>query len=237
MNPGELAIFKVYNMGFIFRTSERTFAIDLCWHGDKAESEKMAKLLDVVFVTHPHGDHFTNVMMQAMVKKGKTVFCSDPRVGGKELDGNPLRIIRWEDITEPIEVAGIRLQMFAGHQGKNMPNNVYHLEFDGWTLVHNGDNNDKERDLRVKELSVPDVVIGASWNKLKRLQGAVKECDGFDASKILFIPSHENEFGHRVQQRESYHELFTRKDRLGDPEYDYLRFEVLDIGEGIVLSK
>lgn len=240
VKPGELGIFKVYNMGYIFRTSERTFAIDLCWHGNKAESERMAKELSVVFVTHPHGDHYTDVMMQAMVDKGKKVFCSDPRVG-KNIGDNPLRTISWADIMEPMDVEGIQVRTLAGHQNRkdpaSMPNNVYHFAFDGWTIVHNGDNSDAERDARVSEWSAPDVLIGASWNKLQRLQTAAKACKDADSSRILFIPSHENEFGHRVQQRESYRELFSRTDRLGNPEYDYLPFELMDIGEGIILKK
>ena len=237
VKPGELALFKVYNMGFLVRTSKRTFAIDLCWHGDKAESERLAKELDVVFVTHPHGDHYTDVMMQAMVDKGKIVFCSDKRIG-KTIKDNPLKIVKWEDVVEtPLDIAGIQVQMLGAFQYKDIPCNLYHLTFDGWTIVHSGDGQDKPRTMRLGELTPPDVLISASWNSLKRYNNAIKACPGADPSKILFIPSHENEFGHRVQQRESYYELLNRKDRLGDPEFEYLPVELMDIGEGIILKK
>ncbi|MCQ2156244.1 MAG: MBL fold metallo-hydrolase [Bacteroidales bacterium] len=236
--PGELAIVKVYNMGFIFRTSERCFAIDLCFHGNRAEALKFADKIDVMFLTHPHGDHYTKVFVDAMMDKGKTLFLPKDVVKDKSGDG---KIISWDDVTEPLDVCGIKVRTFAGNQNRkdpaSMPNNVYHLSFDGWTVEHSGDNSDKEREARLCELPVPDVAIAASWNKIKITMDAIKKCADYDKSKVVFIPSHENEFGHRVQQRESYWEDFNRKDRYADSEYDYLRFELMDIGESILIRK
>ena len=48
--------------------------------------------------------------------------------------------------------------------------------------------------------------------------------------------SHENEYGHRVQQRESYWETYTRKDRYGDPDYKYFPWMTMESGESILLT-
>ena len=47
----------------------------------------------------------------------------------------------------------------------------------------------------------------------------------------VYLTSHENELGHTVNHRESYWELFTRKDRLADPSYSYPPVRLLGIGE------
>ncbi|MBP5233360.1 MAG: hypothetical protein J6333_08130 [Planctomycetes bacterium] len=55
-----------------------------------------------------------------------------------------------------------------------------------------------------------------------------------EANQIV-VPYHENELGHRVQQRESYWELFTKGDRLpgvkGIPVYPIGCGERLDYPE------
>lgn len=52
----------------------------------------------------------------------------------------------------------------------------------------------------------------------------------------LYMPVHQNELGHSVNQRESYHELFSRKDRLGNPDFAYPDIMVLECGENVLFT-
>lgn len=61
------AIWYLYNMGLIVKTSENCFSIDL-HHRRAAE---LAPFLDFALVTHNHGDHYTMPFLSAM--DGKTI--------------------------------------------------------------------------------------------------------------------------------------------------------------------
>ena len=54
---------------------------------------------------------------------------------------------------------------------------------------------------------------------------------------MIFLPGHENEFGHRVQQRESYREAYDREDRFNNPDFDYIPWMLLDLGEEFIFTK
>ncbi len=59
----------LYNMGYIIKTPQATFGIDLS-HRRAAE---LADLLDFVLVTHNHADHYSLPLMQEMARRGKPV--------------------------------------------------------------------------------------------------------------------------------------------------------------------
>lgn len=234
--PGELAVFKVYNMCFILRTSERTIMLDPCVYAPSPVCKALVKAVDTFFITHPHGDHYSEAMIQEIVRQGKTLVTSydvAPYVK------SPVKMVVWENIFDPLDVDGIAVRTLAGHQNRKcpaaMPNNVYNLCFDGWTVVTNGDNSDRVLQDRLAEMPVPDLLIGASWNRIQYLMDDVRACEGWSEGRTVLIPSHENEFGHRVQQRESYWESFTRTDRYNNPSYDYFPMWFLDIGESMLM--
>lgn len=59
---GRPAIWYVYNMGFIVKTSKALFSIDLCHR----QGARFAPLLDFALITHNHGDHYTQPFYDAM---------------------------------------------------------------------------------------------------------------------------------------------------------------------------
>ncbi len=64
------AVWFVYNMGFVVKTSKSLFAVDL--HHRRAEV--LAPKLDFALITHNHGDHYTDSFYSAMdAKERKTV--------------------------------------------------------------------------------------------------------------------------------------------------------------------
>ncbi len=63
------AVWSVYNMGYLVKTREAFFSIDLV-HRRAAE---IAPLLDFALITHNHGDHWRQDFYGAMNGAGKTV--------------------------------------------------------------------------------------------------------------------------------------------------------------------
>jgi len=232
--PGKLEICKVYNMGYFLRTSERTFAIDIRWDGTEREAQKIAKKIDVIFLTHPHGDHFCETMLNAVVDEGKPIILPSDVLPAYQ---GGSKIIITDDIISPINIAGINIQVLRGDQGENVPNNIYILDFDGWRVVHQGDNARHEIEAKLSEMTAPDIVIAACWNKTHSILSALKAAQGADQRPLLYIPGHENEMQHTVDHRESYWELFNRADRLADPNFNYPPYVLIDHGESISLTK
>lgn len=63
------AVWSVYNMGYVVKTPEALFSIDLVHRRDV----ELAPHLDFALITHNHGDHFRQPFYQAMNAAGKTV--------------------------------------------------------------------------------------------------------------------------------------------------------------------
>ena len=63
------AVWSVYNMGYIVKTRESLFSIDLVHRRDL----EFAPLLDFALITHNHGDHYRMDFYKAMDSAGKTV--------------------------------------------------------------------------------------------------------------------------------------------------------------------
>ena len=63
------AVWSVYNMGYVVKTRESLFSIDLVHRRD----EELAPLLDFALITHNHGDHWRKGFYRAMNSARKTV--------------------------------------------------------------------------------------------------------------------------------------------------------------------
>ena len=227
-----LEVFKVYNMGYGFRTAKHTVLIDIRWDGTPEEADMLASKADIFLLTHPHGDHYSKTMLEALAKKGKTMILPSDVL--PEYTGSNKHIIR--EAAEAVEIDGIKLNILPGNQGENIPNNVYIIEIDGWRIIHQGDNADYELQDRIADYPACDIVLGSTWNNAQRLMSAAMAADG--GCMPVFIPGHENELSHHgVDHRESYHEMFDRKDRLGNPDFKYPPYMLMDIGECVVFSK
>ena len=72
------AIWSVYNMGYIVKTRESLFSIDL----NHRRGTEFAPMLDFALITHNHGDHWRKDFYDAMTGQGKIVasnFLDNPR--------------------------------------------------------------------------------------------------------------------------------------------------------------
>ena len=67
--PGNAVLWHVYNMGYVVKTHDACFALDL--HHRK--SEELIPMLDFLVVTHDHTDHRTARLLDSFAKTGKPI--------------------------------------------------------------------------------------------------------------------------------------------------------------------
>ena len=128
------AIWSVYNMGYIVKTREALFSVDLVHRRDV----EFAPLLDFALVTHNHGDHWQKGFYQAMTKRGKVVvsnFLGNPRF--KEMKGASAKGVG----TYKIKDVEIRTSLIDHNDlawGINFTM-AFEIRIGNWLLYHTGD--------------------------------------------------------------------------------------------------
>ena len=256
---GQLRLWRIYNMGFIIKGPRHTVAIDvtnLPLFRDKPDRRcapnkdfiiwklkdwrRLVELTDMFVLTHPHGDHYCGKGIAAYLAAGKPVVLPCGLDKLKMPDGvsgaGQNCIVQAHDNPEPIDINGVKLWNFMGHQGKKVPCNVYLMEIDGVRVAHNGDNSDIDKEKMLAKCPPADVIIASTWNRVRAMVGACAAAPGFDRSKAVLIPSHENEITHGVSNRESYWEMYEREDRLGGKSFPWPQVRPLGYGESIVVG-
>lgn len=271
---GSLRLWRIYNMGYIMKGPEHTVAIDITARPEfyivdgnryipetnkvvwsAADWKKLAELADMIFVTHPHGDHYNRAGIAAFVAAGKPVVVPCDLL--EYVPGRPAKkgpdgkyVVERDNITkaaccvkltkdnlEPVDVGGVKVRNFLGNQGKDTPCNVYLLDIDGVLVADNGDNYDLGKERMLAKCPPADVIIASTWNKVQEMVKSCAAAPGFDREKSVLLPSHENELGHSVNHRESYWEMYTQKDRLGDRKFPWPRVHPLAYGESFTFKK
>lgn len=227
----KLDVYKVYNMGFIFRSQGQTAGIDLQWSGDRKQMEELVSYLDVIFITHPHSDHFESELLKVMIEAGKPVVLPCDLLPEVR---SPFKVVVDGDNPYGKTAGGVDFKSMMGNQGARTPCNVYLISLGGWNIVHNGDNAVPEAETYLSAEKV-DVLVSACWNDVKNTMDKIMASP--EGRDCIWLSAHENEWSHTVDHRESYEELFRADDRLGDPDYDYFRTVVLDAaGDRFVLK-
>ena len=271
---GSLRLWRIYNMGYIIKGSKHTVAIDITarpkfydvvegrfmpdtnvvvW--SEADWKRLANLADMIFVTHPHGDHYDRAGIEAFVEAKKPVIVpcdlvayAASRSAKEGPDGKyvaekkilttaPCCVKLTEDHIEPVDVGGVKVRNFLGNQGEDVPCNVYLIDIDGVLVADNGDNSVLDKERMLSKCPPADVIIASTWNNVQGMVNCCAGAPGFDRTKSVLLPSHENELGHGVDHRESYHEMYTRKDRLGNREFPWPRVHPLGYGESFLFTK
>lgn len=69
---GKIVMWQLYNMGYIVKTPDYCFGIDI----KHKFSERFAPYLDFLCITHAHEDHYDAKLVDAMTKLGKHVYSS-----------------------------------------------------------------------------------------------------------------------------------------------------------------
>jgi len=128
------AIWSVYNMGYIVKTRESLFSIDL----NHRRGTEFAPLLDFALVTHNHGDHWRQDFYKAMTERGKVVmsnFLDNPRFN--EMKGNRAKGVG----TYRIRDVEIRTSLIDHNNlawGINFTM-AFEIRIGNWLLYHTGD--------------------------------------------------------------------------------------------------
>lgn len=128
------AVWSVYNMGYIVKTREAMFAIDL-FHRRAAE---FAPFLDFSLVTHAHGDHYQGDLYRAMNAAGKTVisnFLDNTGVKSPRKNGGYTRaekVFRIKDVE-------IRTSLVDHNSYLLDYTTAFEIRVGDWKLYHTGD--------------------------------------------------------------------------------------------------
>ena len=254
-----IVIWEIYNMGYIIRSPQHTIALDITGNPPTfvpsatnpplnrvyssaftdADFDRLVAQIDVLFVTHLHGDHFSPKLSQKILDAGKILVLPEEaqqynpltRKTKKHFKTNKNLIILNKTNIEPTDIAGVKVRNFRGNQGEDTPCNIYHIDLDGIVIIDNGDNYDRDQERNLSSCPPANIIIASCWNDMPSFVGNAAKAPNFKKANPLLIPAHENELGHGVGHRESYRELFTREDRLAHKTFVYPPVMLLNCGE------
>lgn len=230
VNSGAM-IWKLYNHTFIVKTPTITIGFDIQrgipGNENFAFSKEMINRLidhvDVLFITHYHGDHADNWVASRFIEQNKPVI-SPPGLWEQMPLYNsiihPERTIdKIQEINLPLKKIKLQTVVCPGHQGSNILNNVYLVYSpEGNCFAHTGDqsfNDDLNWIDKIGDQYSIDVLMINSWSYYPEYRLA----RGFRPR--LIIPGHENELNHTIDHREPYWLNYTR---LGnDPSWPWIQ--------------
>lgn len=213
-------IWKLYDHGFIIRTSTVTIAFDLIRgyssgaDGFPVSDDIMRKIVnqcDVLFISHRHKDHADETVAKFFLDQDKPVIAPNEVWHGKPIHQRITHIKPDPHKLQKIPIIGGTLTLnaviYPGHQGENIQNNVS-LVFtpEGLSFCHTGDQANSEDFTwidQVKDNYKVDVLMPNCWTTdIDRMSR------GFNAKVI--ITGHENELGHSIDHREPYWLTYDR---------------------------
>jgi L-ascorbate metabolism protein UlaG (beta-lactamase superfamily) len=83
---GRVKIWYIYNMGVIAKSGDITIAFDLASSTVYSNMADFTKYIDVLLITHPHGDHLDLSVVKEALKNGVTVIIPGDKVLFDETD-------------------------------------------------------------------------------------------------------------------------------------------------------
>ncbi|MCQ2119788.1 MAG: MBL fold metallo-hydrolase [Bacteroidales bacterium] len=182
VEKGSVAIWHLYNMGYIVKTPSQCFAVDI----KHPEASRLVPYIDFLLITHKHGDHFTDAMNKAMTDAGKPVYAN------WQTEKYPLT-----DLTDTreIQIGNISIRTALTDHNVNMPNFVITYivdcgeDTDHTVFYLTGDTNNTEQ---VNpgcpvDIFIPHILVGLD---VERAAAQVDPCWMFS--------SHLHELGHKL---------------------------------------
>ncbi len=214
-----LVVWKLYNMGFVVKSKNHTVGFDIFDGGRYASltTEKQKALLDevdILFISHFHYDHLSDSVVKTMLESGKKVVLPAP-IRKDIVHENLIRL--YDNYKEPVDIGGVKVRCFPGHQGATIPCSVYHVTLDGYTVSQNGDNTQKDIYAKMAEVDGVDILLANCWSGFAPYAKATRA--------KLMITGHENELFHPVSNRESFRKTFGHlSEAEGMPETHVLQW-------------
>ena len=199
-----IRIYKVYNDGFILRSSKAVVAVDLTGKEGRLIPDslmtKVVDLCDVLFITHNHDDHCDGNVVEMFASKGKPVYA----ISNFATQDKRVNLIRYDapkDLKVKLPGYSLKVKVFPGHQD-DLINNVYVFTMpDGITAALLGDQYNREDMAWIKTMKnvVPDldVLCINCWSN-----DMADYLSGF--SPKVVITGHEDELGHTIDHREAF---------------------------------
>lgn len=200
-------IYKIYNDGFIIRTRDFSFAVDLNARlGKILPNEVMRKLVNRcsgLFITHNHPDHYDMDVVNMFKAQGKPIYAIDEfRPEDNEIHHcYPPKKDTPMDIKVQMGGNTMKVKIFPGHQDQLQDNNYVFYLPGGITVAHTGDQYNQE-DMKWiknfhKEVKNLDVLIMECWIN------DMPDCIAGYSPKVI-VTGHENEIGHTIDHREAF---------------------------------
>ena len=128
------AVWSVYNMGYIVKTRESLFSIDLVHRRDV----EFAPLLDFALITHMHGDHWRRQFYGVINGAGKTVvsnFLNNNGVKDREKDSGFIRGMK----TFKFKDVEIRTSLIDHNEHLIDFTTAFEIKIGDFILYHTGD--------------------------------------------------------------------------------------------------
>ena len=194
------AIWSVYNMGYVVKTRESIFSIDLVHRRDV----EFAPFLDFALITHNHNDHWRSGLYQAMDGAGKTVvsnFLDNYGVRGWKKNGGYTRArkaFRFKDVE-------VKTSLIDHNDYLIDFTTAFEIRIGNWTLYHTGDSGRGTEPKLKTDCERPDLWLffpGCGIDTAKAV-GMVK------AKRIVF--GHLWELGHKQGHRGRLDEPLIRR--------------------------
>lgn len=222
-------VWRFYNMGFVVRTPTVTMGFDLRLDWDHEDtgsfadtrsnwSDRLARQLDVLFISHVHLDHMDSVMINRMLELQRPVVAHTGIFKRRQTplfirhQPSPLKSVPESDEIHALKdlhlASGATLQYvpYPGHQA-DLPNTIYLVRTsDGLNVMHTGDLSgalDWAWLDQVKKHYKVDILFVNSWvNDFNRVLEGIKPG--------IVLTGHEAELGHELIKRKTFfysHEL------------------------------
>lgn len=236
----ELQIAKLYSSGCVFRTKDACIGIDISYSEglyDGEMKQELADMLDAVFVTHAHGDHYDIELLKMVLRRGKAVV--GPSTMARHLTDVTGEKILWSDShLEPLRVAGVAdTQAYMSGQGEE-PCLLYLIQVGDWRLVHVGDNSNHAKEALIyPNYPIADVVMAPIFQGIVNLLTNTLAGPNPDNVQQIYLNIHENEWHHEIHGRISYEYLFNWSGALNNFSFTYPNTALLDNGEHLTLYK
>jgi len=150
-----VVVWYIYNMGYVFKTSDACFGIDVTMRN----SEQLADVLDFLLITHEHDDHSAPALIDAMIKAGKPVITR-----GKE----GTEIVR---IPKEFTFGSCRVKVDVGdHHNPKSQDDMLMFQVDcgesanNCTIYHSGDGNNYRKMTPDKNVDIFIVQVQAGMS-------------------------------------------------------------------------
>lgn len=220
-----VAVWHIYNMGYVFKTPDACFGIDI----KMREAEQLADVLDFLLITHEHDDHSSAPLIEAMAAAKKPVITG--WYPGTTITNKP----------SEFHFGSCRVKVDIGDHHQEQPdkrNDMLMFQVDcgevanHCTIYHSGDGNNVHKMLPDKSVDIFIVHVQAGMS--------VEAAIGHIQPRLTFV-SHVLELGHSPKPphawRWSFDYAFGTIRKIPESQATVLTWGERWLAQGTILSE